>query len=52
MAYTGAAKMIWFNSEDADCYGLTRWPPGSDRGTQPGDIGPCFEKVIREQLAK
>jgi hypothetical protein len=52
MAYTGAAKMIWFNSEEADCYGLTRWPPGFNRGTQPGDIGPCVEKIIREQLAK
>jgi hypothetical protein len=52
MKYTGASKMIWFNSEDADCYGLTRWPPGINRGTQPGEIGSCFEKSIREQLAR
>lgn len=52
MAYTGAAKMLWFSSEDADCYGFTRWPPEMHRGTEPGEIGPCNERLLREQFQR
>jgi hypothetical protein len=46
MRYTGPSKMVWLNSQDADCYGLTRWPPGFNRGVQPGDIAPCVRSAI------
>ena len=36
MQFVGPTKVIWFNSQDADCYGLTRWPPGSNRGPETG----------------
>jgi hypothetical protein len=45
MRYTGPSKMVWLNSQDADCYGLTRWPPGFNRGVQPGDIAPCVRSA-------
>jgi gag-polyprotein putative aspartyl protease len=46
MKYTGPSTMIWFSSKEADCYGYTRWPPGANRGTQPGKIAPCIEGNI------
>jgi hypothetical protein len=46
MRFTGPSKMVWLNSKDADCYGLTRWPPGFNRGVQPGDIAPCVRSAI------
>jgi hypothetical protein len=47
MDFTGPSEMIWFSSKDADCYGFTRWPPGVNRGKQPGDIAPCIKEGIR-----
>jgi hypothetical protein len=46
MKYTGPSEMIWFGSKDADCYGFTRWPPGVNRGKQPGEIAPCVRDAI------
>jgi hypothetical protein len=47
MQYTGPSEMMWFDSRDADCWGFTRWPPGFDRGTKPGDIAPCVFEAIK-----
>jgi hypothetical protein len=44
MHFTDPAKMQWFDSEEADCWGFTRWPPGTDRGTKTGDVPPCILK--------
>jgi hypothetical protein len=43
----GPSEMIWFSSKDADCYGFTRWPPGVNRGKQPGEIAPCIERALK-----
>lgn len=48
MQNAGPAEMIWFDDKDADCWGLTAWPPGFNRGVKPGDIAPCVLKGIRE----
>ncbi len=52
MEYTGPSEMIWFSSKDADCYGFTRWPPGANRGKQPGEIAPCIESGIKGLYAR
>jgi hypothetical protein len=52
MEYTGPSEMIWFSSYDADCYGFTRWPPGVNRGKQPGEITPCIERGIKGLFAR
>jgi len=52
MKYTGPSEMIWFSSKDADCYGFTRWPPGVNRGKQPGEIAPCIERAIKGLFAR
>ena len=44
MQFTDPAKMRWFDSEEADCWGFTRWPPGIDRGSKTGDVPPCILK--------
>jgi hypothetical protein len=31
MNYVGLDDMAWFSAADADCWGLTRWPPGTKR---------------------
>lgn len=50
MRYTGPEDMIWFSSKDADCWGLTRWPPGMGVALQPGQLGPCVEAAIRQVM--
>jgi hypothetical protein len=52
MEYTGPSDMIWFSSKDADCYGFTRWPPGVNRGKQPGEIAPCIREGIQRLSAQ
>lgn len=44
MQFTDPAKMRWFDSREADCWGFTRWPPGIDRGAKTGDVPPCILK--------
>lgn len=44
MQMTGTAQVRWLDSEDSDCWGLTRWPPGSNRGTKEGELPPCLLK--------
>jgi len=44
MQLTGAAQVRWLDAEDADCWGLTRWPPGSNRGAKEGELPPCLLK--------
>jgi hypothetical protein len=46
MKYTDPSEMVWLSSKDADCFGFTRWPPGIDRGTKPGEIAPCVREAI------
>jgi hypothetical protein len=52
MEFTGPSEMIWFNAKDADCYGFTLWPPGANRGKQPGDIAPCIKEGIQGLFAR
>jgi hypothetical protein len=47
MRYAGPSEMMWFDDKDADCWGLTRWPDGFDRGTRPGDIPPCVQRGLQ-----
>jgi hypothetical protein len=42
MQYSDPAKVRWFDAEEADCWGFTRWPPGSNRGIQAGEAPPCL----------
>lgn len=42
MQYTDPARVRWFDAEEADCWGFTRWPPGSNRGIQNGEAPPCL----------
>lgn len=44
MQMTPAAQIKWLDSEDADCWGLTRWPPGVNRGAKEGELPPCLLK--------
>ena len=44
MQFTDPTSMRWFDSEEADCWGFTRWPPGIDRGSKTGDVPPCILK--------
>lgn len=42
MQYTDPTRVRWFNAEESDCWGFTRWPPGSNRGVQTGEAPPCL----------
>lgn len=44
MQMAGATQVKWLDAEDADCWGLTRWPPGIGRGTKEGELPPCLLK--------
>ena len=44
MQFTDPTKMRWFDSQEADCWGFTRWPPGIDRGSKTGDVPACILK--------
>ncbi|MDI1287974.1 MAG: hypothetical protein PSV46_26585 [Reyranella sp.] len=44
MQMTPAAQIKWLDSEDADCWGLTRWPPGIYRSAKDGELPPCLLK--------
>jgi hypothetical protein len=46
MRYAGPQSMFWLSAADADCWGLTRWPPGFNRGTEPGETAPCVKATI------
>jgi Clp protease len=48
MKGAGPSEMMWFNSQDADCWGFTLWPPEDHRGIERGDIAPCVRKILRE----
>jgi hypothetical protein len=48
MQYAGPSEVVWFDGKDADCWGLTRWPPDLNRGVKPGEIAPCVLKGIRD----
>jgi hypothetical protein len=47
MKYTAPSDVIWFSSTDADCWGLTKWPPSFGRGKKEGAVAPCVAKAIR-----
>ncbi len=40
----------WLRSEDADCWGLTRWPPGMGRTPDPGACAGREPRVARLPL--
>lgn len=44
MQMTGPSQVKWLDSEDADCWGLTRWPPGIARGVKDGELPSCLLK--------
>ena len=44
MQMSGSAQVKWLDATDADCWGLTRWPPDSSRGTKDGELPPCLRK--------
>lgn len=44
MQFTDPSRMRWFDSEEADCWGFTRWPPGIDRGSKTGELPLCILK--------
>jgi hypothetical protein len=44
MQMTPATQVRWLDAAEADCWGLTRWPPGSDRGAKDGELPPCMLK--------
>ena len=46
MRYVRPADMLWLSAPDADCWGLTRWPPEQKRGVQSDDIAPCVRRAI------
>jgi hypothetical protein len=42
MSMTGPDQIRWLDAEEADCWGLTLWPEGSNRGIRRGDVPPCM----------
>lgn len=44
MHITMPGQVRWLDAREADCWGLTRWPPPSDRGVKQGDVAPCLLK--------
>jgi hypothetical protein len=42
MQMTPPGQIRWLDAEDSDCWGLTLWPPGSNRGIKPGEAPPCI----------
>ena len=44
MQFTEPSRMRWFDAEEADCWGFTRWPPGTDRGSKDGEAPLCILK--------
>ncbi len=44
MSMTGPDQMRWLDAEEADCWGLTLWPEGSNRGIRRGDLPPCIQR--------
>ncbi len=47
MQMTAPGQMRWLDAEDADCWGLTLWPAGSNRGIRRGDLPPCIQHDVR-----
>ena len=47
MQMTRPDQMRWLDAEDADCWGLTLWPAGSNRGIRRGDLPPCIQHDVR-----
>jgi ATP-dependent protease ClpP protease subunit len=47
MQFVSPDGMAWFSAADADCWGLTRWPPGYHRGVAPGEVAPCAMEMFR-----
>lgn len=52
MEATAPGSMMWFSAKDADCWGLTRWPPGFNRGTEPGKLAPCVRRGIERYTGR
>jgi hypothetical protein len=49
MKYTGPQDILWFSAAEADCWGLTRWPPGFNRGVEPAQIAPCVKGTLPDR---
>jgi hypothetical protein len=41
----GSSEVVWLDAHEADCWGLTLWPPEYGRGVQPGEPPPCVIKA-------
>jgi hypothetical protein len=51
MQMTGPDQMRWLDAEDADCWGLTLWPAGSNRGIRRGDLPPCIQHDVKKRAS-
>lgn len=51
MQSTGPAQMRWLDAEEADCWGLTLWPVGSNRGIRRGDLPPCIQHDAKKRAS-
>jgi uncharacterized protein YecT (DUF1311 family) len=40
-SYQPPDGMIWYTARQADCWGLSRWPPGFNRGRRDGEYSAC-----------
>jgi hypothetical protein len=52
MVQRGPSEMAWLSSWEADCWGLTLWPPTYHRGTKRGEVSPCMKMALQCGLWK
>ena len=48
MSNTAAGDMIWFNADQAECYGLTRNPPGVKTKYPESIFGKCVDDFLAD----
>lgn len=46
MKYTDPSGIVWFGAKDVDCFGISLWPPGFNRGTKQGEVAPYVRRAI------
>jgi hypothetical protein len=45
--YAAPSDMVWLNGDEADCWGLSRWPPDTGKDRAPGEAAPCVVKAVK-----
>lgn len=48
MTQVSPRDVLWLDARDADCWGLSRWPPAYRRGVQPGQVAECVRDAINQ----